>query len=337
MVDRERCQWLGRFLGELRFPEARIIDAPGDLHSPDLRMLLFIVVAICHQTSPVGKPRLEGMVNGVFRYGWDYLREKWLDAVRADPYILGREWLVTAEAGDVVTILHDRERGSTISDPKGRAELLRDIGVKMYKDGVRHVDEYYDKSGGWLKDRVGREGLESMLSRFDAYGRDPVKKKLSLFLILMRRYGFWDYPDIKNLGGPVDYHEIRLHLRLGTVRIIDPRLREKIYSGSVLTEEEDIAIRLAVHGAISEIAAASGRTPADVHNLDWNIARNCCRRDETHCLRCGEHPSLPPGYLDLLPRVPHEGRSCVFADYCASRALPHSEKPKEPVVDTDLY
>jgi len=331
-VDKERCRRLGRFLGELRFSEAKRIDAPGDMHSPDLRMLYFIVVAICHQTSPIGRPRLEGTIDGRFCYGWDYLREKLLGAAKADPYILSREWLVTAEAGDVIMILHDKERGSTISDPKGRAELLRDIGARMYKDGVRHVDEYYDKSGGWLKDRTGSEGLESMLSRFDAYGRDPVKKKLSYFLILMNRYGFWDYRDIKNLGAPVDYHEMRLHLRLGTVRVIDPRLREKVNAGSILTTDEDVAIRMAVRQAIFEIAEYSGRTPADLHYFFWNMARNCCRRDETHCISCGKHGSLPDRYEMLLT-----DKRCVFANHCASADLPFTEKPKEPIVDTDLY
>lgn len=336
-VERYRCEEIGRFLGTLRFPEAKLVDVSVNLEPRDLRMLSFIVVAICHQTSPIGRSRLEGMVNGVFRYGWDYLREKWLEAARADPYILGREWLVTAQPGDVIMILHDRELGSTISDPKGRAKFLRDIGAQMYRDEVTHIDEYYERSRGWLRDWEGGPGLESMLSFFDAYGRDPVRKKLLLFLILMNRYGFWNYHDIGELGVPVDYHEVRLHLRLGTVRVIDPWLQEKINSGSVLTAEEDVKIRLAVHDAIFEISEAADRTPADIHYLFWNIARNCCRRDETHCLECREHSSLPSHYSGLLPRARYEGGSCVFADYCVSWALPHSEKSKEPVVDTDFY
>lgn len=341
-VDAERCRRLGEFLKTLQFPEAKEEDIPGDLSPSDLRMLYFVVVAICHQTTPLGKPRLEGMVNGRLRYGWDYLRERWLGAAKADPYILTPGWLMFARSSNVASILYDneRKRAAHITDPAGRASLLRDIGLKMKRDGVQHVDEYYDLSGGYISDskdyRPGSDdlqfGLMSLLSRFEAYGKDPVKKKLTYFLILMNRYGFWEYRDIRHLGAPVDYHEMRLHLRLGTIKITEQELVAKVAQGSVLNSDEDVRIRSAIYEAIFKIADASGRTPPDLHYFFWNMARNCCRRDETHCRQCGKHGSLPERYEALLV-----DRRCIFSDCCASAAMPHSEKPKEPVADTDLY
>src|SRR5579859_2987919 len=38
------------------------------------------IVAICHQTSPIGERRLEGWIDGRQRFGWDYLKEKYLAA-----------------------------------------------------------------------------------------------------------------------------------------------------------------------------------------------------------------------------------------------------------------
>lgn len=331
-VDRERCRRLGRFLDSLHFqlPEEEL--EPEDIPASDARTFYFLLVAICHQTTPIGKPRLEGTVDGKFYYGYEYLYERWIRAAKADPLILSPGWLLTAEAGDIITILRDRERGSTISDPEGRAELLRDIGRKMLQDGVRHVDEYYAMSGGWLRDHDGRAGLETLFSRFEAYGKDPVKKKLTLFLILMKRYGYWEYRDSENLGAPVDYHEMRLHLRLGTVRVLNETLIKKINSGKVLTSAEDVAIRQAVYDAIFEISRSSGRIPADLHNLFWHMSRNCCRRDETHCTSCSKHGSLPVRYVALL-----RDYRCAFVEHCRSASLPHSEKIKEPLVDTDLY
>ena len=332
VVDYERCRRLGQFLDSLNFrlPEEEL--EPEDIPAPDARMFYFALVAICHQTSPIGKPRLEGTVDGKFYYGYEYLYERWMVAAKADLCILGREWLRTAQAGDVITILHDRERGSTISDPDGRAELLRDIGRKMLLDGVRHVDEYYEKSGGWLRDHDGRPGLETLFSRFEAYGKDPVKKKLTFFFILMKRYGYWEYRDSENLGAPVDYHEMRLHLRLGTANVLDQQLLAKINSGQVLTSAEDVTIRQAIYDAIFEISRSSGRIPADLHNLFWHMSRNCCRRDETHCTSCSKHGSLPVRYVALLTE-----QKCIFADNCRSASLPHAEKIKEPLVDTELY
>src|SRR3989442_1561745 len=36
------------------------------------------IVAICHQTSPGGERRLEGLVQGSHKVGWDYLKERFL-------------------------------------------------------------------------------------------------------------------------------------------------------------------------------------------------------------------------------------------------------------------
>ena len=333
-VDIGRCHRLGKFLKALRFPAATKIDSPGNLPPSELRMLYFAVVAICHQTSPAGRPPLEGMVKGEFLSGWDYLRERWLATAKADPWILTPGWLMFVQPSDIVYMLYDNNRHcpAHITDPEGRARLLRDIGFRMYCDRVEHVDEYYAQSGGWLKRSDERDGLETILSRFEAYGKDPVKKKLTYFLTLMNRYGFWEYRDIHHLGAPIDYHETRLHLRLGTVKILDETILEKIVAGQPLDTAEDIAVRKAVYDAIFKIAASSGRTPADLHNFFWNVARNCCRRDSTHCAECGSHGALPAHYAELLV-----DKQCIFNAHCASAALPLCEKPKEPLVDTDLY
>lgn len=348
IVDHDRCQRIGEFIRDLPIPEAREEVFLSRLSPEDVRMLFFSVVAICHQASPIGKPRLEGMIKGKVLYGWDYLVAAWVRAAEADPTILKPLWLFSVQPSDIVSILYDyeRHRGSNIHDPHGRAVLLQDIGAKMIRDGVSHVDEYYRRSRGYLwnfwhyEEHDGYQpGLESLLVGFDAYGKDPVKKKITLFLILMRQYGFWHYLDSHHLGAPIDYHEVRLHLRLGTVRIQDAALGEKIAAGKILTEAEDVLIRAAISNALFAIANASGISPAVQCYLFWNIARNCCRRDETHCQGCEEHPDMPDQYRELLlARADrYENTSCLFNDYCESRALPHNEKPREPVVETDFY
>ena len=47
-----------------------------------------VLVAICHQTSPKGRPPLEGTVAGKRKRGWDYLSAKFEDAARADRSLL---------------------------------------------------------------------------------------------------------------------------------------------------------------------------------------------------------------------------------------------------------
>ncbi|MFY9462377.1 MAG: hypothetical protein WAP51_04205, partial [Candidatus Sungiibacteriota bacterium] len=100
LVDDERCMRLGQFLKGLGLPAAAEEEAPCALSGRDLRMLYFIVVAVCHQTSPIGKPRLEGMINGELLFGWDYLVQSWMLAAKADPWILTPGWLMRAQASD---------------------------------------------------------------------------------------------------------------------------------------------------------------------------------------------------------------------------------------------
>lgn len=64
-------------------------------------------------------------------------------------------------------------------------------------------------------------------------------KKSHLFLAIMMREGDWVRMDPENLRSPVDYHEMRGHLRMGTILIQDHRLASKIQRGLTLTEEED--------------------------------------------------------------------------------------------------
>lgn len=336
-VDYLRCSQLSRLLRRIVIPSASqhySHNLPQGLSEPDIRMFYFIVVAICHQTSPIGKPRLEGMINGELLFGWDYLQAAWMRAALADRSILTREWLLNAAPSDIVYILYDNERrcGSHITDPEGRALLLNDMGRMLFRDEATHPDAYYEFSGRKIRDTENRFGLDSLLSRFQAYGKDPVKKKLSLFLILMHRYGFWKYEDTNNLGAPVDYHEMRLHLRLGTVVIEDSYILNKVALRKILSADEDVIIREAVSEAIFKIAEYAGVTPPDAHNFFWNMARNCCRRDETHCVECKSHPALPERHEVFVAR-----KRCVFSDDCVSAKLPHHDKLQEPLVDTDLY
>ena len=56
--------------------------------------------------------------------------------------------------------------------------------------------------------------LLNTLGNFSAY-RDPVRKKSLFFLSLLRNSGLASFSDDGNLGPPVDYHEVRGHLRIG--------------------------------------------------------------------------------------------------------------------------
>jgi hypothetical protein len=185
------------------------------------------------------------------------------------------------------------------------------------------------RAEGWLS-RPDGEGLLNQLAKFSAY-RDPVRKKTVFFLALMRNLKLWDIADSNNLAAPVDYHEVRGHLRCGTVEILDPDLATRIRSGVGVSEDEDVAIRGAVSDAIMEISRSTRLSPSSLHYLFWNVFRACCKRDVTHCEGCPVECELPERYAALTL----SNRACVFSSVCASRGL--SNKLVEHHFRTDFY
>jgi hypothetical protein len=289
------------------------------------------LVAISHQTSPRGCAPLEGRIDGVWRRGWDYLFARLEEATRRDPSLTTPNRWSDLSAGEVRHLFHDEELGDRLTNTEQRAELLRDLGFKMISQGWSLADQFYDHCNGRIA--AGNPNLLQVLSRFQAYN-DPVRKKSYFFLALMRNSGLWRYADDEALGPPVDYHEVRGHLRLGTVRITNPELLEKIRTGRVVTAREDVAVRQAVHDAIMRISDRSGlRNPSQLHYLFWNLFRSICTREAPQCyiLRPGCFP--PDRYMRLVDE--HGVRRCPFVSICPSAGI--QDAIYEHVIETDYY
>jgi hypothetical protein len=216
---------------------------------------------------------------------------------------------------DIENLLRDAIGDSTISDPIGRASLLQDLGQCLIARNVTNARELFDQSDGYLVSPTPA-GLFSCLGEFRAYG-DPIKKKSCFFLELMRSQCGWRYRDPENLGPPVDYHEIRGHLRIGTVEIIDTALEVKVRTGVEVSAAEDKAIRGAVYEAICEVSRSLGTAdPATLHYLFWNFFRRCCGRENPHCNGCSSSCGLPVRYRAAL--MPLGDNACAFRVICPS-------------------
>jgi hypothetical protein len=289
------------------------------------------LVAISHQTSPRGHAPLEGSIDGVWRRGWDYLFARLEEAGRRDPTLLTPTRWSDLSTDEVRHLFHDEELGDRLTNPEHRAELLRDLGFKMISQGWSFADQFYRHCNGRIAS--GNPNLLQVLSQFQAYN-DPVRKKSYFFLALMRNSGLWHYADDEALGPPVDYHEVRGHLRLGTVRITDPELLEKVRTGRTVTTHEDVAVRQAVHDAIMRISDRSGlRNPSQLHYLFWNLFRSICTREAPQCFTLRPGCSLPARYMHLVDE--HGTRRCPFVSICPSAGI--HDAIYEHIIETDYY
>lgn len=330
-VVREACDHVAVWIASENIPLDREESSLPEFSPPEIGNFFLALVAICHQTSPRGLPPLEGTIGGIRRRGWDYLFARLEQATASDPELLTPERWSRFSSLDIEILFCEQALGLRLTDPEGRAELLRDLGIQMIAKGWRVADDLYRH----CKHRIaeGSPNLLDTLATFRAYD-DPVRKKSYFFLALMRNSDLWRYPDPENLGPPVDYHETRGHLRLGTVRISDPTLYQKVCSGQVVSASEDIAIRQAVHDAIMYISRQSGlNNPSQLHYLFWNLFRSICTRDAPQCFATRPGFTLPERYSALL--MENGKRRCPFAQFCPSAGVP--SPIAEHVFHTDYY
>ena len=172
-VDSERCAAVAALLRRVEIPSAEE-DAPllgvGVKVLPNLYLAL---VAICHQTSPKGGRRLEGVTDsGQSLFGWDYLRARWAERIVQDPDRNTPEFWANIGEKDLELLLQDANGVSTITDLVGRTELLRDLGEGMHRPCARSADELHRASRGMLESEEPL-GLYGRLARL---GLSPVRQ-----------------------------------------------------------------------------------------------------------------------------------------------------------------
>lgn len=332
VVDAGACEHVAALLAERSIPKPQEEIGPPGLGQLETGNFYLLLVSICHQTSPRGQAPLEGRVDGVHYKGWDYLSAKLAAAAHRSPSFLQPEVWARLTAPDLRLLFRDDELGDRLSDRAGRARLIRDLGKRMAANGWQWFDDLYAASDKLIG---GPGGLLSLLREFRAY-RDPINKKSYLLLALMQYVGLWTYDDEQELGPPVDYHEIRGHLRIGTVKVLDADLRNKLLRQIPVTEAEDLAIRGAVRDAIVSIARMLGGAvpPMVLHYLFWNVLRSCCTHASPHCRACPNNCALPSRYV---PLAIHESgpRRCPFSPVCASANM--ISRLQEHVFETDYY
>jgi hypothetical protein len=332
VVNTEACRRLAVLLQAQTIPDAREEISLPWMSPEQVGNFYLLLVAICYQTSPRGRLPLEGNVEGRHLHGWDYLSAKLERAARSNSAILAPVSWARTSANEVQELFRDETLGDRLSDPAGRALLIRDLGQRMLRRSWDSATDMYHACEGRIAS--GDPNLLSSLAQFRAYD-DPVRKKSFFFLELMQNAGLWKYVDPDKLGAPVDYHEVRGHLRIGTVEIYDSALRERIMSGLDVTSAEDVEIRKAVYAALMLVSEITGpRNPGRLHYLFWNVFRSCCTRENPHCDACPLTCSLPTRYVPLALSV-GPIRRCPFSTVC--RSAGREPKLIEHSVDTYYY
>ncbi len=304
LVDEVRCRSVAAIIKTLGVPNDEEDTSIESLATDELADFYLLLVSICHQTQS-----LCGTIDGVGKRGWDYLRSKLLNAVLLDRTLLTCELWSNLTPNVLKSLFRDSTHGSTLSGIEERVTLVRDLAARYSSLQIDSIQRIYEQSGGYVDQ--ADSGLLFTLSSFRAFS-DPVQKKSFFFLGLMGNTGCWTYLDAGRIGAPVDYHEVRGHLRLGTVTL-GADIDAKIRAGESVSQSEDVAIRAAVAAAISLVANECHCTPMQLHYLFWNLFRNVCVRDMPHCFEIRSDLYLPERYNRLL-----EKQCCPLNSICES-------------------
>ena len=308
-VDQTQCRKVAEILARVEIPHPQEENQLMGFTGEEIANFYFLLVAICHQTQD-----LRGSIDGHVLRGWEYLSQKLRTAVVLDKTLLHPEIWASMTANILGAIFADSNLGETLSDVAGRMRLVRDLGATMIAERWTSVADLYESAASRV--RTGSPNLMGLIGEFLAY-RDPVFKKTYFFLGLMSSSGVWQYVDPEHVGAPVDYHEVRGHLRLGTVEIHEPELQGRLFKGEPVSEQEDIAIRSAVHEAIVRISEMRGGVnPMDLHYLFWNVFRSICKRASPLC-HLAQGSALPLRYTPLL-KIEGANEQCPFASVCPS-------------------
>ena len=253
-----------------------------------------VMVAMDHRLSRPNAP-YEGYVDGEFYHGADLLYRLGAKKLEEDPDFFTAERLSRVTTRTIVEWLTVKSNGREVRppDPDVRAELLRDIGVKLLKlfDGDPY--EVVARSGNFLRRGVG-EGFIDLLKVFKAY-QDPVEKKAFLLAKFLERRDILRIKDPQNKEVPVDNHLVRLAIRWG-ILVLDYNTVTRIREGHDFAPHEDTAIRLAARTAYKLLASKAG---IDVFILDdflWLFGRRCCVRGRPVCISGCVQPCRSMGW-----------------------------------------
>lgn len=140
----------------------------------------FAIVAICHQTSPLGERRLEGYINDEKKVGWDYLKEKFFTKVIEDLRWSSCDYWEVLTPNELSKLYCDEKLGLTLNRVNERTFLINDLGCRFKHFNITFIREAFDERNQFLN---GESGFLKFLTVFEAY-KDPVMKKSQFFCLL---------------------------------------------------------------------------------------------------------------------------------------------------------
>ena len=234
---------------------------------------------------------LFGTLGGKKVKGSDLLYKLLLRAFIRDPFELSGPWLRALSKKRWEEIMTDDNGGVTLLATNERWELTRALGEWF----IAHTPPAHMGSR-WVANIVSafHRPAQQMLSRLTdpvrgvpGFKEDPLKKKALLFMMtLANQPEHFLIPEKSFVWRPiVDYHLMRLALRLGLVMLPTDWVSENT-ERKFTSPKREKAVRRMVFRAVEQIIKKSGRPMAEIDNTMWSARRFCQEVEEPNCAQC---------------------------------------------------
>jgi hypothetical protein len=186
-----------------------------------------------------------------------------------------------------------------------------------------------EKSKGYLV--KSNHGLYKLLEEFKAYN-DPLKKKSGVLLKFLIQSEILKINDSENFIPIVDYHMLRVLLRMGCIEVKDDNLRKKLYCFDKIKSDKEF--RKAAQKTFRKITKLSEKEIFELDPIFWSLGRSCCQLKTTLCFdrKCDKNPCTFYTYMDL-----NNHDRCFFENVCKGSVNEGYRNLKEPNVETHFY
>lgn len=262
-----------------------------------------ICSAICHQMN------------------WDFLRKTVRSKTESNKEWLSPKYLSQISEEEVFKMFANYSRPERIRKEE-RAKILRSIGYWMKQFDT--AENAFLNSDG---DLLAYSDIRRNLLSCEVFSNDPEEKKLHLLFQKLATYS--ELSGLAKYYQPaIDYHLIRCYLRRGLLVANTKYAKDFLYNSNVQRKESTMA---AIRHLCSEILlniCDYTRLDANVVNqIEWNIGRSICIRDDPDCFLKSEDAKWLRTHFQVCP---------YFAS-CASRSNKDLLHLNEPVYTGSSY
>lgn len=263
---------------------------PWNIYPAEIQLIFKVAfISICHQIN------------------WDYLQHTLAQKILTNEADI-LDILQNVSAKKISCWLEDYPRKERVRAQE-RATLIKDVGIKIASEFNSDLKLFYSQVSNAT---LAGNQFEKIMDTFEAYRKDPLKKKTNVLTHDLTTEKIIDFRDKENLKPAVDYHIIRTYLRTGRVIPKDTELF-KFFKGAPNPRNYIIKkLRETVSEAVMLTAHYAGINVAEINYIEWQIGRNACTNKDPICKN--ERPNnLPLSIKKLsLSACPYEKECLAF-------------------------